>query len=120
MTAAAFSADGSVLAVAADTVITLWDPEYNVLVAVLGEIQTVKMLISLSFLRFEASLQNFQPQHFLFVVRACMQCVLSFLCNYLVRLFSSIVSVFAANYVSILCGRVRLSCNRFKTTTINM
>ncbi|XP_062078686.1 uncharacterized protein LOC133783156 isoform X2 [Humulus lupulus] len=40
MTAAAFSADGSVLAVAAETVITLWDPENNVLVAVLGEIQT--------------------------------------------------------------------------------
>ncbi|PON79543.1 WD repeat containing protein [Trema orientale] len=38
MTAAAFSADGSVLAVAAETVITLWDPENNVLVAVLGEI----------------------------------------------------------------------------------
>lgn len=41
MTAAAFSADGSVLAVAAETVITLWDPENNVLVAVLGEIETV-------------------------------------------------------------------------------
>lgn len=37
MTAAAFSADGSVLAVAAETVITLWDPEENVLVAVMGE-----------------------------------------------------------------------------------
>lgn len=37
MRAAAFSADGSVLAVAADTVITLWDPYNNVLVAVLGE-----------------------------------------------------------------------------------
>ncbi|XP_059662290.1 uncharacterized protein LOC132308272 isoform X2 [Cornus florida] len=37
MTAAAFSADGSVLAVAAETVITLWDPEKNVLVAVIGE-----------------------------------------------------------------------------------
>ncbi|KAK7388529.1 hypothetical protein VNO78_23347 [Psophocarpus tetragonolobus] len=37
MTAAAFSADGSVLAVAADTVITLWDPNNNVLVAVIGE-----------------------------------------------------------------------------------
>uniref|UniRef100_A0A5B7C8A1 Putative WD repeat-containing protein 75 isoform X2 n=1 Tax=Davidia involucrata TaxID=16924 RepID=A0A5B7C8A1_DAVIN len=37
MTAATFSADGSVLAVAAETVITLWDPEKNVLVAVIGE-----------------------------------------------------------------------------------
>ena len=41
MTAAAFSADGSVLAVAAETVITLWDPDNNVLVAVLGESQLV-------------------------------------------------------------------------------
>ncbi|KAK1362452.1 WD repeat-containing protein 75 [Heracleum sosnowskyi] len=37
MTATAFSADGSVLAVAAETVITLWDPKKNVLVAVIGE-----------------------------------------------------------------------------------
>lgn len=37
MTATAFSADGSVLAVAAETVITIWDPEKNVLVAVIGE-----------------------------------------------------------------------------------
>ena len=37
MTAAAFSGDGSVLAVAAETVITIWDPEKNVLVAVIGE-----------------------------------------------------------------------------------
>ncbi|KAK7265247.1 hypothetical protein RJT34_32864 [Clitoria ternatea] len=37
MRAAAFSADGSVLAVAADTVITLWDPDKNVLIAVVGE-----------------------------------------------------------------------------------
>ncbi|KAJ0755262.1 putative transcription factor WD40-like family [Helianthus annuus] len=36
MTAAAFSNDGSVLAVAAETVVTLWDPEKNVLVAVIG------------------------------------------------------------------------------------
>lgn len=41
MTAAAFSADGSVLAVAADTVITLWDPDKNILVAVIGEMQMV-------------------------------------------------------------------------------
>uniref|UniRef100_A0A2P2KGZ9 Uncharacterized protein MANES_06G023100 n=1 Tax=Rhizophora mucronata TaxID=61149 RepID=A0A2P2KGZ9_RHIMU len=41
MTAAAFSGDGSVLAVAAETVITLWDPEKNVLVAVMGETVTV-------------------------------------------------------------------------------
>ena len=37
LTAAAFSVDGSVLAVAAETVITIWDPENNVLVAVIGE-----------------------------------------------------------------------------------
>lgn len=37
MTAAAFSLDGSVLAVAAETVITLWDPDKNVLLAVIGE-----------------------------------------------------------------------------------
>ncbi|KAL9243950.1 hypothetical protein vseg_017780 [Gypsophila vaccaria] len=37
MTAAAFSADGSVLAVAAETVITLWDPDRNYLVGVMGE-----------------------------------------------------------------------------------
>lgn len=41
MTAAAFSADGSVLALAAETVITLWDPDNNMLVAVLGEMQMV-------------------------------------------------------------------------------
>ncbi|XP_058755460.1 uncharacterized protein LOC131628646 [Vicia villosa] len=37
MRAAAFSADGSVLAVAADTIITLWDPDKNELIAVVGE-----------------------------------------------------------------------------------
>lgn len=36
MTAAAFSGDGSVLAVAAEKVITLWDPDRNTLLAVLG------------------------------------------------------------------------------------
>lgn len=36
MTAAAFSSDGSVLAVAADKVITLWDPDRNTLLAVIG------------------------------------------------------------------------------------
>lgn len=41
MTAAAFSADGSVLAVAAETVITLWDPDTNILVAVIGEALSV-------------------------------------------------------------------------------
>ncbi|CAN6725634.1 unnamed protein product [Malus baccata var. baccata] len=39
MTAAAFSGDGSVLAVAAENVITLWDPNSNALVAVIGEMQ---------------------------------------------------------------------------------
>ncbi|KAI8526275.1 hypothetical protein RHMOL_Rhmol13G0296200 [Rhododendron molle] len=48
LTAAAFSADGSVLAVAAETVITLWDPEKNVLVAVIGD--SLEPIESLSFL----------------------------------------------------------------------
>lgn len=47
MTAVAFSADGSVLAVAAETVITLWDPETNILVAVIGE--TLAPIRTLSF-----------------------------------------------------------------------
>ena len=37
MIAAAFSADGSVLAVAGEIVITLWDPEMNVLATVIGD-----------------------------------------------------------------------------------
>jgi hypothetical protein len=37
MTAAAFSGDGSVLAVAAESVITLWDPDNNTLVGVIAE-----------------------------------------------------------------------------------
>ncbi|CAN4103824.1 unnamed protein product [Withania somnifera] len=37
MTSAAFSGDGSVLAVAAERVITLWDAEKNILVATVGE-----------------------------------------------------------------------------------
>lgn len=48
MTAAAFSPDGSVLAVAAETVITLWDPEKNVLVAVIGsscEVSSIVLLL---------------------------------------------------------------------------
>ncbi|CAN8271144.1 unnamed protein product [Cochlearia groenlandica] len=36
MTAAAFSGDGTVLAVAAENVITLWNPDKNILVSVLG------------------------------------------------------------------------------------
>lgn len=47
MTAAAFSGDGSVLAVAAETVITLWNPDKNVLLAVVGETHTP--IVSLSF-----------------------------------------------------------------------
>ncbi|KAG9159938.1 hypothetical protein Leryth_005690 [Lithospermum erythrorhizon] len=47
MTAATFSGDGSVLAVAAETVITLWDPDRNILVAVIGE--TVEPITTLSF-----------------------------------------------------------------------
>ncbi|KAK2971977.1 hypothetical protein RJ640_004997 [Escallonia rubra] len=48
MTAVAFSFDGSVLAVAAAMVITLWDPEKNVLVAVIGE--SLEPIVSLSFI----------------------------------------------------------------------
>ncbi|KAL9662756.1 hypothetical protein QQ045_027590 [Rhodiola kirilowii] len=47
MTAASFSPDGSVLAVAAETVITLWDPHKNVLVTVIGE--TFMPITTLSF-----------------------------------------------------------------------
>lgn len=47
MTAAAFSSDGSVLAVAAETVITLWDPLKNTLVAIIGN--SVEPIVSLSF-----------------------------------------------------------------------
>ncbi|KAI8007190.1 WD repeat-containing protein 75 [Camellia lanceoleosa] len=48
MTAAIFSADGSILAVAAETVITLWDHEKNVLVAVIGDSKESEYLVSLS------------------------------------------------------------------------
>lgn len=48
MTAAAFSGDGSVLAVAAETVVTLWNPDTNVLVGVVGE--TLRPLVTLSFI----------------------------------------------------------------------
>ncbi|XVE98784.1 hypothetical protein REPUB_Repub03eG0138500 [Reevesia pubescens] len=41
MTVAAFSADGSVLAVAAETLVTFWNPYKNVLLAVLGETLTL-------------------------------------------------------------------------------
>lgn len=47
MTAVAFSTDGSVLAVAAENVITLWDPCMNILVAVIGE--TIEPITALSF-----------------------------------------------------------------------
>ncbi|KAK2646120.1 hypothetical protein Ddye_021315 [Dipteronia dyeriana] len=46
ITAAAFSADGSTLAIAAETVITLWDPDKNVLVAVIGESLTPIVMLS--------------------------------------------------------------------------
>ncbi|KAL8230509.1 hypothetical protein R6Q57_000287 [Mikania cordata] len=48
MTAAAFSNDGSVLAIAAENVITLWDPEKNVLIAVIGS--TRESIKNLSFI----------------------------------------------------------------------
>ncbi|XP_047328374.1 WD repeat-containing protein 75-like isoform X2 [Impatiens glandulifera] len=47
MTAAAFCLDGSVLAVAAETVITLWDPLKNVLISVIGD--SLEPISSLSF-----------------------------------------------------------------------
>lgn len=50
MTAAAFSGDGSVLAVAAETVITLWNPDKNVLLAVVGETHTVIYLFAYIFM----------------------------------------------------------------------
>ena len=49
MTAAAFSADGSVLAVAAETVVTLWDPDKNALVAVIGDTLSVIHMLQLIF-----------------------------------------------------------------------
>ncbi|WVZ91196.1 hypothetical protein U9M48_037400 [Paspalum notatum var. saurae] len=48
MTSAAFSADGSVLAVAAESVITLWDPDNNALVGVIAE--TLSPITNLSFI----------------------------------------------------------------------
>ncbi|KAL3820938.1 hypothetical protein ACJIZ3_006843 [Penstemon smallii] len=47
MTAATFSSDGSVLAVAAEKVITLWDPDRNILVAVIGD--SLEPITTLSF-----------------------------------------------------------------------
>ncbi|XP_066358798.1 LOW QUALITY PROTEIN: uncharacterized protein [Miscanthus floridulus] len=47
MTSVAFSADGSVLAVAAESVITLWDPDNNALVGVIAE--TLSPVTNLSF-----------------------------------------------------------------------
>jgi NET1-associated nuclear protein 1 (U3 small nucleolar RNA-associated protein 17) len=41
MTAATFSSDGSVLAVAAENVVTLWDPDNNTLVGVIAEALSV-------------------------------------------------------------------------------
>ncbi|KAL6567645.1 hypothetical protein OROGR_001313 [Orobanche gracilis] len=47
MNAAAFSSDGSVLAVAAEKVITLWDPDRNTLLAVIGD--SLEPIANLSF-----------------------------------------------------------------------
>ncbi|PIN01346.1 WD40 repeat protein [Handroanthus impetiginosus] len=47
MTAAAFSSDGSVLAVAAEKVITLWDPDRNILLTVVGD--SLEPITTLSF-----------------------------------------------------------------------
>lgn len=48
MTAAAFSGDGTVLAVAAENVITLWNPDKNILLSVLGATLTVKKTVQFS------------------------------------------------------------------------
>ena len=48
MTAAAFSGDGTVLAVAAENVITLWNPDKNILLSVLGATLTVKKTCTVS------------------------------------------------------------------------
>ncbi|KAK6149498.1 hypothetical protein DH2020_017023 [Rehmannia glutinosa] len=47
MIAAAFSSDGSVLAVAAENVITLWDPDRNTLLTVIGD--SLEPITTLSF-----------------------------------------------------------------------
>ncbi|XP_042429993.1 WD repeat-containing protein 75-like [Zingiber officinale] len=47
LTAAVFSADGSILAIAAETMITLWDPDSNILVAMIGD--TLSPITKLSF-----------------------------------------------------------------------
>ncbi|KAL6622616.1 hypothetical protein ACP70R_032495 [Stipagrostis hirtigluma subsp. patula] len=64
MTAAAFSADGSVLAVAAESVITLWDPDNNALVGVIAE--ALSPVTDLSFVGTSAFLmslsQSSRPQ----------------------------------------------------------
>ncbi|CAK7337560.1 unnamed protein product [Dovyalis caffra] len=51
MTAATFSLDGSVLAVAAENVITLWDADKNILVAVIGETVMCPVMTSIDLLR---------------------------------------------------------------------
>ena len=43
MTAAAFSIDGTILAVAADLSITLWDLDTNILITVIGIPSTVNL-----------------------------------------------------------------------------
>ncbi|KAF5742893.1 WD repeat-containing protein 75 [Tripterygium wilfordii] len=67
VTAVAFSCDGPVLAVAAETVITLWDPdpEKNVIVAIMGE--AIVPIVNLSFIGnseylVAASCGSFKPQ----------------------------------------------------------
>jgi hypothetical protein len=57
MTSAAFSADGSVLAVAAENVITLWDPDNNALVGVIVETLSVSDNSVTYFLCFTSALE---------------------------------------------------------------
>lgn len=55
MTTAAFSSDGSVLAVAADKVITLWEPDRNTLLAVIGDTLEVSHILIVSNARLHTS-----------------------------------------------------------------
>lgn len=48
MSTAAFSSDGSVLAIAADKVITLWEPDRNTLLAVIGDTLDVSHILIVS------------------------------------------------------------------------
>ena len=121
MTAATFSSDGSVLAVAAETVITLWDPKKNVLVAVIGETFSVIWIFLHSSL---------------FYMNSYMQCLITdslrpclvgpalyFLSFINCSVLFSFDSLFTANCDPVLCWKVRVSSicvPRFKAATLCM